>query len=473
MARNILVFLVVGTAVCLLGSASSAGVPHMINYQGKLTTAAGGCLNDTVQMTFSIYPDTLPGTPADWTETQTEVIVKEGVFSVLLGAVDTIPSAVFDGSIKYLGVQVEADPEMRPLKPMVSVPYAYRALFVDGGGGNCGWVDDGTVVRLVDSTDQVGIGTQSPWPGVRLHLKGDYANVLYDPGTDTTFWLLGTSDPGNEHFFLSQGDQYGWTVRARVYTNGNVVVGQTDGKMGVGSSSPRAKLDVGDSQGSAGLFGGTVAITNLSGYIDPGEALGQLFFYGHDGGEQVGAEIRSTAVEEWTPGSAAANLSLMTTPSGASVPAERMTITEDGNVGIGTTSTAYKLQVHQATQHALSYVTTDGQDNAVWGFTGDLDGTVKSGSVGLDYSESTVKLLYGLAFDGSSNGIVIDSSGSVGIGTTSPQGALDVNSTTGALIVPRMTTAQRDALTAMNGMIIYNTTTNQFNFYENGAWVTK
>jgi len=61
----------------------------------------------------------------------------------------------------------------------------------------------------------------------------------------------------------------------------------------------------------------------------------------------------------------------------------------------------------------------------------------------------------------------------VGIGTSSPQGALDVVSTTGALIVPRMTTAQRDALTAINGMIIYNTSTNQFNFYENGAWVTK
>lgn len=61
----------------------------------------------------------------------------------------------------------------------------------------------------------------------------------------------------------------------------------------------------------------------------------------------------------------------------------------------------------------------------------------------------------------------------VGIGTVSPQGTLDVSSTTGALIVPRMTTAQRNALAGINGSIIYNTTTNQFNFYENGAWVTK
>jgi hypothetical protein len=72
-----------------------------------------------------------------------------------------------------------------------------------------------------------------------------------------------------------------------------------------------------------------------------------------------------------------------------------------------------------------------------------------------------------------SDQFLIRASGGVGIGTNSPQGALDVSSTTGAFIVPRMTTTQRNALAAVNGMIIYNTTTNQFNFYENGAWVTK
>jgi hypothetical protein len=69
--------------------------------------------------------------------------------------------------------------------------------------------------------------------------------------------------------------------------------------------------------------------------------------------------------------------------------------------------------------------------------------------------------------------LVVTSDGKVGIGTANPQGALDIYSTTGALIVPRMTTTERDAMTAVNGMIIYNSATNQFNFYENGAWVTK
>jgi len=38
------------------------------------------------------------------------------------------------------------------------------------------------------------------------------------------------------------------------------------------------------------------------------------------------------------------------------------------------------------------------------------------------------------------------------------------------LQVPKLTTAQRDALTPVNGMLIYNSTTNQFERYQNGAW---
>lgn len=43
---------------------------------------------------------------------------------------------------------------------------------------------------------------------------------------------------------------------------------------------------------------------------------------------------------------------------------------------------------------------------------------------------------------------------------------LDLDSTTGALLVPRMTTAQKNALTAQVGMIVYDTTLNQFEGYQ-------
>jgi len=38
------------------------------------------------------------------------------------------------------------------------------------------------------------------------------------------------------------------------------------------------------------------------------------------------------------------------------------------------------------------------------------------------------------------------------------------------LLVPRLTTTERDAITAVNGMYIYNVTTNEFQGFENSAW---
>lgn len=37
--------------------------------------------------------------------------------------------------------------------------------------------------------------------------------------------------------------------------------------------------------------------------------------------------------------------------------------------------------------------------------------------------------------------------------------------------VPSLTTTERDALTAVNGMLVYNSSDNKFQGYENGAWV--
>jgi hypothetical protein len=63
------------------------------------------------------------------------------------------------------------------------------------------------------------------------------------------------------------------------------------------------------------------------------------------------------------------------------------------------------------------------------------------------------------------------STGNIGIGTTTPQAKLDISSTTGGLLMPRMTTAQRDAIVSPPlSSYIYNTTTNTFNVYIGNAW---
>lgn len=62
----------------------------------------------------------------------------------------------------------------------------------------------------------------------------------------------------------------------------------------------------------------------------------------------------------------------------------------------------------------------------------------------------------------------------VTIGSTSAPTAsaiLDLNTTTGAVLFPRLTTTERDALTPTNGMVIYNSSTNKLQVRAAGAWV--
>lgn len=63
----------------------------------------------------------------------------------------------------------------------------------------------------------------------------------------------------------------------------------------------------------------------------------------------------------------------------------------------------------------------------------------------------------------------------VGIGTTTPNSSalLDITSTTKGLLMPRMTTAQRNAIVSpADGLLIYNTTTDELNQRQHGAWKT-
>jgi hypothetical protein len=107
-------------------SSAIAQVPQKINYQGKLTTPGTCALDTTISMTFKIYADSTTPTSL-WSETQSSVTVEEGIFNVLLGNVSSIPTSVFNGSTRYLGVKVGGDSEMSPRTPMVSVGYAYTA----------------------------------------------------------------------------------------------------------------------------------------------------------------------------------------------------------------------------------------------------------------------------------------------------------------------------------------------------------
>ena len=60
----------------------------------------------------------------------------------------------------------------------------------------------------------------------------------------------------------------------------------------------------------------------------------------------------------------------------------------------------------------------------------------------------------------------------VGVGTSSPSAPLEVTSTTGGVVFPRLTTTQRDAISSpTDGETIFNTTTNQVESWNGTEWV--
>jgi len=126
MARKFGILSVASAAATLLAAAgASAAVPGTLTEQGRLLDSSGNPATGSVSITFAIYDAASNGTSL-WTETQ-NVTLDSGYFSVRLGETTAIPTSVFDGSTRYLGVKVGTDAEMTPRQTLVSVPYALMA----------------------------------------------------------------------------------------------------------------------------------------------------------------------------------------------------------------------------------------------------------------------------------------------------------------------------------------------------------
>jgi len=100
-----------------------AEIPHLINYQGKLSDANGTPVTGTKQITFRLYDTASGGTPL-WEEMQS-VTINRGIFNVLLGS-NTSLDLPFDEQY-YLGIKIESDAEMFPRQKIASNAYAFRA----------------------------------------------------------------------------------------------------------------------------------------------------------------------------------------------------------------------------------------------------------------------------------------------------------------------------------------------------------
>lgn len=114
--------------------AAGAAVPPMISYQGKLMQPSGAPVPDgSYSIQFAIYDDPASADPEHklWSETNANVQVKGGLFSVLLGSVTNLPANIFDNPDRWFGVKVGSDPEMTPRQKIASVAYAVKAGSAD------------------------------------------------------------------------------------------------------------------------------------------------------------------------------------------------------------------------------------------------------------------------------------------------------------------------------------------------------
>jgi hypothetical protein len=100
-----------------------AAIPHMINYQGRLTNSSGVPLTGAYDVTFRIYDAQTAGNLL-WQETHAGVVVDKGIFSAVLGSVSALNIA-FDKSY-FLEIKV-GDEVMSPRQQITSAGYAIRA----------------------------------------------------------------------------------------------------------------------------------------------------------------------------------------------------------------------------------------------------------------------------------------------------------------------------------------------------------
>ena len=235
-------------------------------------------------------------------------------------------------------------------------------------------VNSTTERMRIDSSGDIGIGTDNP--ASKLHVRGSGTTNLRVDNSDDGTASLTLGNTGSSNLVISQTS-----------SNATFSIGGSDyvriasgGSVGIGTNSPQNIIhqNVSDSGANYHQFTNSTTGAGASQGIIVGiSATEEGIFYNRE------------------------NLALRFGTNNT----ERMRIASDGDVGIGTNSPDRKLHV------ASSFIRVD-------------DG------YGLDSSGSTEKVVLDNGFisfaTASSERVRIDSSGHVGIGTTSPTGALEV-----------------------------------------------
>jgi hypothetical protein len=315
----------------------------------------------------------------------------------------------------------------------------------------------------IDSSGNVGIGLSAPTD--RLEVNGSSVfrgsalfNSSGSAGTNSAAYiraanaLSSATTPDYTWWFNDQCGLFHPAANVIGFSAAGVETMRIDssGNVGIGTSSPSTRLH------AQNAFNGTSVISTFENISNVSANTAAAIDFKADQ-----ATTRLTSFRDGVGTSSSFSIS----PSVAGVITEAMRITSAGNVGIGTTAPLQLLQVHGSSGSDVYMRVSNTDSGTGSGLLMGLDGN----EAGVIRLETNQPLSFGTS---NTERMRIDSAGNVGIGTTSPGAKLDVTSTTSGFLPPRMTTAERDAITAPpNGTILYNTTTNKLQVRAAGSWV--
>jgi hypothetical protein len=159
-----------------------------------------------------------------------------------------------------------------------------------------------------------------------------------------------------------------------------------------------------------------------------------------------------------------------------------MTLTSAADIGVGTTTPDSKLHIHNGdvkisndTTYAgiAVHATEDyGASLGVHDSTNDREWEFSMRGANLETNNFALTHRDGGAYTRLITATSADGEFNIGIGTATPSDVakLDVASTTQGFLPPRMTTTQRNLITAVEGLVIFNTTTKKLQCHDGTIW---